>query len=137
MSFGSRGLVACAQNILVADKYGDVLFTYNAMPCRNHLPLIDGGWVEGANPQYILDGTRYGGFEIPLDAEGMPDESFQAEPQRCVIPFEEMPQARTPEEGFVMSTNHDIAEQASTTTSPTTCTTSVVLVPSLSSPYHP
>ena len=106
----TRGLVAYAQNILVADKHGDVLFTpYNAMPCRDHLPLKDGGWVEGADPQYIIDGTRYGGFEIPLTSNGMPDESFQAQPQRCVIPFDEMPQAKTPEEGFVMSANHDIA----------------------------
>ena len=106
----TRGLVAYAQNILVADKYGDILFTpYNAMPCRDHLPIENNRWVIDADPQYILDGTLYGGFEIPLNAEGMPDETFQSDPQRCVIPFDEMPQARSPTSGFVMSANHDIA----------------------------
>lgn len=106
----TKGLVAYAQNVLVADKHGDILFTpYNAMPCRDHLTVENGRWVEGADPQYLIDGTRFGGFTIPLDADGMPDESFQDDPQRCVIPFEDMPQAKSPESGFVMSANHDIA----------------------------
>ena len=52
----TRGLVAYAQNILVADKYGDIVSPYNAMPCET--PTIENSrWVTDADPQYILDGT--------------------------------------------------------------------------------
>ena len=106
----TRHLVAYSQNIVAADAAGSVLYTgYQAVPCRAYLPREDGWWVEGADPNLLLDGTTYGGFTIPLDADLRVDESFADDPYRCVVPFEEYPHAVDPDAGFVQSANNDPA----------------------------
>ncbi len=104
-----RGLVAYSQNIVVADSAGNVFYSgYEAIPCRSYLPRNDDGtWIEGADPRFLLDGTAYAGFEIPLTEDGVVDESFADDPYRCVVPFDEYPQAFNPASGYVITANQD------------------------------
>lgn len=109
----TRRNVAYTQNLAVADEHGDTLYTaYSGYPCRDYL-RPEGettGWAEGGDPLRVLDGTRFGAFEIPLDAEGRPDETAAAgDPYRCLVPAAEWPEARSPERGFVLTANNDIA----------------------------
>ena len=107
----TRGLVAYAQNIVAADSDGGVFYTgYNAVPCRGYLDRdANGEWARDADPRKLLDGTRYGGFRVPLDADGRVDESLGAEdPYACVVPFDAYPQSLDPARGFVLNANNDI-----------------------------
>ncbi|MCC7540116.1 MAG: penicillin acylase family protein, partial [Deltaproteobacteria bacterium] len=104
-----RGLVAYSQNIVAADDSGSVLYSgYQATPCRGYLPRNpDGSWAEGADPTMLLDGTTYGGFEIPV-VDGRVDEGPGAtDPYRCVVPFDQYPHAIDPERGYVLTANND------------------------------
>ncbi|MDP2305548.1 MAG: penicillin acylase family protein [Pseudomonadota bacterium] len=105
----TRYLVAYSQNIGVTDSTGSVLYTgYQAVPCRGYLPRgEDGRWIEGANPMFLIDGTTYGGFQIPVLPDGMVDESQAADPSRCVVPFADYPAALDPVEGYVVNGNND------------------------------
>ncbi|MCB9741374.1 MAG: penicillin acylase family protein, partial [Alphaproteobacteria bacterium] len=104
----SQGLVAYSQNMVVADRSGSVLYTgYQAVPCRSYLPRDAEGWAEGAHPAALLDGTTYGGFTIPISADGKVDESQSSDPYSCVVPLEEYPHAIDPAQGYVLSANTD------------------------------
>jgi penicillin amidase len=84
----TRRLIGYAQNIIVADEHGDVMYTgHHALPCRDELD-----WGPGGNPLQVLDGTRFGGFDVSSG---------------CTIPFEAGPRARSPESGYVLTANHD------------------------------
>ncbi len=109
MHEAARGLVAYSQNIIAADSSGSVWYTgFQAVPCRDYLDRnSDGTWAEGADPTMLLDGTRYGGFTVPLDSEQKVDESFASDPERCMVPHEESPYVIDPEEGWVSSANND------------------------------
>lgn len=104
-----KGLVAYSQNIIVADSQGNVFYSgYEAIPCRSYLPRNDDGtWIEGADPRFLLDGTQYAGFEIPLTEDGLVDESFADDPYRCVVPFDAYPQSFNPASGYVITANQD------------------------------
>lgn len=104
----SRALVAVSQNIVAGDADGNIFYTaYNPTPCRSQLPRTADGWMEGANPRLLLDGTRYGAFTIPL-AGGLPDESAGAsDPSRCLVPFDSTPQSLNPARGYVLTANND------------------------------
>jgi penicillin amidase len=105
----TRDLVAYSLNLVAADKNGDILYTgFQAVPCRTYLERNpDGTWAEGADPNLLLDGMKYGGFTIPLDDKGMVDESQGADPYRCIVPWEEYPHSRDPDQGFLVSANND------------------------------
>lgn len=108
----TRGLVAYAQNIVAADGEGGILYTsFNGMPCRGYLERTpEGEFATGADPRLLLDGTRYGGFTVPVGADGTVDEGPGAsDPYRCVVPFDEWPQARDPQRGYVLTANNDPA----------------------------
>ena len=102
-------LVAYSQNIAAADSSGSVMFTpYQVMPCRAHLAReADGSWSPGAHPGRLLDGTRFGGFALPLTPEGRVDEAAGTEPGTCVVPLAEYPAAIDPAESFVITANND------------------------------
>ncbi|MEC8425725.1 MAG: penicillin acylase family protein, partial [Myxococcota bacterium] len=104
----TRHLVAYSQSLAAGDKHGSILYTgFQALPCRTYLARDESGaFAEGADPTLLIDGTTYGGFEIPVDAEGFPIEG-EADPYRCVIPFEEYPQSMDPASGFVQTANND------------------------------
>jgi penicillin amidase len=104
----SRSLVAVSQNIVAGDADGNVFYTsYNPTPCRSQLPRDAAGWIEGANPRLLLDGTLYGAFTIPL-VNGLPDESAGAsDPSRCLVPFDSTPQSLNPSRGYVLTANND------------------------------
>lgn len=106
----TRKLVAYSQNIVASDKNGDILYTgYQAVPCRGYLPRDpDGSFADGADPMMLIDGTRYGGFTIPVAADASVDESQADDPYACVVPFEEYPQNISPPEGYVLTANNDI-----------------------------
>ncbi|MEQ1502040.1 MAG: penicillin acylase family protein [Myxococcota bacterium] len=107
----TKRLVAYSQNMVASDRNGDILYTgYQAVPCRGYLPRDpDGSFADGADPTGLIDGTTYGGFTIPVDADGLVDESFADDPYRCVVPFDAYPQSVSPSEGFVLTANNDIA----------------------------
>lgn len=105
----SRNLIAYSQNVAAGDKHGNILYTsYHAVPCRGYLPRkADGSFVAGADPRRLLDGTQYGGFEIPM-TDGRVDESASGgDPARCLVPFDSTPQALNPERGYVLTANND------------------------------
>jgi penicillin amidase len=108
MRAASGSLVAYSQNIVAADSSGSVMFLpYQAMPCRAQLRGEDGRWREGAHPGFVIDGTRFVGFELPLRTDGTVDESMAATPTRCVVPAEEYPAAIDPSSGVIVSANND------------------------------
>lgn len=105
----TRGLVALSLNQLAADSAGSVYYSgYQAVPCRGYLPRdTNRNWMQGADPSRILDGTRYGGFHIPVrdllvdEAPGMTD------PYQCVVPFARTPAVIDPTDGFVVTANNE------------------------------
>lgn len=104
----TRDLVAYSLNLVAGDKNGGVLYSaYQAVPCRRYLDRgPDGAWIDGADPNLLLDGTRYGGFTIPI-VDGRVDTSQGDDPYRCVIGWDEYPHSLNPEQGFVVSANND------------------------------
>ncbi len=106
----SRYLIAYSQNMGVADANGSVLYTgYQAVPCRGYLPRDeDGHWITDADPNLLIDGTTYGGFTIPVEADGRVDES-SSDPYACVVPFDEYPTAVDPAQGYIVNANNDPA----------------------------
>ena len=107
MREASRRFVGFGQNVGAADIHGDVWYgSYNALPCRENLRNPDRTWADGGDPRSLLDGTQYGAFEIPLNDEGLPDET---DTENCLIPFEQWPMAISPTEGFIQNANNDVA----------------------------
>src|SRR5690606_38492727 len=60
----TRDLVAYSLNLVAADANGSIFYTgFQAVPFRTYLDRNpDGSWAEGAEPNLLLDGTKYGGF---------------------------------------------------------------------------
>jgi len=105
----SKDFVAYGLQMVVADSTGSILYTtHMPTPCRSYLPRNpDGSFIAGADPRRLLDGTQYGGFEIPADSEGHVDFSQSDDPQRCVVPWAEQPWSLDPAQGFLASSNAD------------------------------
>ncbi len=108
-----RHFIGYGGSMMASDDRGDVLYSaYHAVPCRAHLPRNpDGSWVEGADPRLLIDGTQYGGFSIPLTADGRVDEAAAAAAggAGCVVPEDEWPESLSPARGFVHHANNDPA----------------------------
>lgn len=105
----TRKVIAYSQNFAVGDSHGGILYScYHAVPCRGYLDRLPSGeFAPGANPQQLLDGTRYGGFEIPT-TDGLVDEHASGgDPQRCLVPFDSTPQSINPSRGYVFTANND------------------------------
>lgn len=105
----ARKLIGYSQNIVAGDDQGGILYTsYHAVPCRGYLPRQpDGSYLPGADPTQLLDGTSYGGFEVPI-TNGLIDEAASGgDPQRCLVPFASTPQSVTPARGYVLTANND------------------------------
>lgn len=104
----SRGLVATSLNQVAADSNGNVYYAgWQAVPCRGYLTRNpDRTWARGADPNLLLDGTRFGGFTIPI-TNGVIDETQGADPYRCVVPQDRTPAARNPTRGFVVTANNE------------------------------
>jgi penicillin amidase len=105
-----RRLAVFGSHFNVADTGGRVLDTgYHAVPCRAALARTpEGRWAPGADPTRLLDGTKYGGFEIPFAADGTVDEAAgAADARRCAVPFDDFPAAFDPPGGFVFNANND------------------------------
>lgn len=107
----SKALIGNMLYAAVVDQKGNALFTsYQAVPCRTYLPKDENKqWATGADPTMLLDGTQYGGFTIPSLPSGKVDESKAADPYKCVVPFDETPQAINPDEGYVFNANNQPA----------------------------
>lgn len=108
MRASADSLVAYSQNIVAADSSGSVMYLpYQVMPCRAQLRGDDGRWREGAHPGFVMDGTRFVGFELPLTDEGRLDESVTATPTRCVVPTDAYPAVIDPASGVIVNANND------------------------------
>jgi len=107
MRTAATALVAYSQNVVAGDHEGSVAYLpYQVMPCRRH--LRDGTvWAEGGHPGLVIDGTRFGGFALPLTNEGRVTESSEEPPDRCVVPLDSYPSAVNPTRGFVVTANND------------------------------
>jgi penicillin amidase len=104
-----KNFVGYAQNLVAADRDGNVGYAMNtAIPCREYLPRDpDGNWLDGANPQLLLDGTQYGGFEVPVNEAGNVDLSLAGDdPQKCILPFDVFPRV-VKDNGWVANANND------------------------------
>lgn len=107
-----RHFIGYGGSMMAADAEGSVLYSaYHAVPCRDHLPRDAGTnvWIAGADPRRLIDGTRYGAWSIPLDAQGRVDEAAAAAggPTECAVPFDQWPQALNPARQYVMHANND------------------------------
>lgn len=107
-----RHFIGYGGSMMAADSAGSVLYSaYHAVPCRDYLPRDPGTnrWVPGADPRRLLDGTLYGAWDIPLDAEGRVDEAAVAVggPTACAVPFDDWPQAINPAQQYVHHANND------------------------------
>lgn len=110
-----RRFVAFAQNFVGADSTGAVYYSgFTGTPCRSYLQRTGMGanqrWAPGADPRMLLDGTKYRGFSIPLDAMGRVDDTRgMMDPYQCAIPFDAWPQSIDPERGYTLTANNDLA----------------------------
>lgn len=108
----TKGFIGNMLYSAATDKDGNILFTsYQAVPCRGYLAREgDGSWSTGAHPAMLLDGTTYGGFTIPSNEDGTVNEvPGQDDPYKCVVPFDETPQAVNPDSGYVFNGNNQPA----------------------------
>lgn len=105
----SQDMVAYGLQFIGADSSGSILFTpYMAMPCRNNLPRNpDGSFVEGADPRFLIDGTQYGGFEVPSLEDGRVDFSQTDDPSKCLVSWADQAYTLDPMQGYVASANAD------------------------------
>jgi penicillin amidase len=93
----------------VADVNGDVATTgFHAVPRRAYLRAEDGRFAEGGDPSYLLDATRFPGFEVTLDAE-LRVVTDDPDPRRQMVPFDAWPRSVRPTRGFVVSANNELA----------------------------
>ena len=105
----TRGIVGSGLFSAASDHEGNILFSsYQGVPCRGYLPReSSGAWAPGADPRFLLDGTQFGGFTLPMK-DGVVDEAQGADdPQSCVVPFDAMPQSVNPAQGYVFTANND------------------------------
>ncbi len=107
-----RHFIGYGGSMMAADRDGSVFYSgYHAVPCRDYLPrdATTNVWIEGADPRRLIDGTMYGSWSIPLDAEGRVDEAAAAAggPRSCAVPFDEWPQALDPARQYVHHANND------------------------------
>lgn len=107
-----RHFIGYGGSMMASDADGSIFYSaYHAVPCRDHLPRdpMSNQWIDGADPRRLIDGTMYGAWSIPLDAEGRVDETAAAAggPNNCVVPFEEWPQALNPVRQYTMHANND------------------------------
>nr|MDQ3036101.1 penicillin acylase family protein [Myxococcota bacterium] len=73
-----RHFIGYGGSMMASDADGDVLYSaYHAVPCRAYLPRdpATNRWIAGADPRRLIDGTQYGGWSIPLTADGRVDEA--------------------------------------------------------------
>ncbi len=109
-----RSFVGFAQNFVAADRTGSVYYNgYTGTPCRSHLERVGTGddtrFAPGADPRLLLDGTRYGGFTVPVDADNRVDEAIGlTDPSRCVVPYDRWPHAIDPASGYTLTANNDL-----------------------------
>lgn len=107
-----RYFIGYGGSMMAADVEGSVLYSaYHAVPCRDYLPRdpTTNVWIDGADPRRLIDGTLYGSWSIPLDAEGRVNEDAAASggPRACAVPFDEWPQALNPARQYVHHSNND------------------------------
>ncbi|RLB50826.1 MAG: hypothetical protein DRJ42_18090 [Deltaproteobacteria bacterium] len=107
-----RHFIGYAGSFAAADREGSVMYSgYHAVPCRDYLPRDAGTnvWIAGADPRRLIDGTQYGAWSIPLDAQGRVDEAAAAAggPTACAVPFDQWPQALNPAKQYVHHANND------------------------------
>ncbi|MFO0746052.1 MAG: penicillin acylase family protein [Myxococcota bacterium] len=106
----TKGYIGGALYTAGADRHGNILYaSYQAIPCRGYLGTQGGTTVRvGTDPSMLLDGTVYGGFEIPSGEDGKVDEApGKNDPYKCVVPWERMPRDPTPTSGFIFTANND------------------------------
>ncbi len=107
-----RHFIGYGGAMTAADSTGSVFHSaYHAVPCRSYLPrdASTNVWIEGADPRQLLDGTLYGAWHIPLDAQGRVDETAAASggAAACAVPFDQWPQALDPARQYVHHANND------------------------------
>lgn len=114
-----RHFIGYGGSMVAADADGSVVYSaYHAVPCRDHLRDLSVTdrivWAPGADPRRLIDGTQYGAWKIPLDAEGRVDEEAAATggPTACAVPFDDWPQAVNPARQYVHHANNDPAHIA-------------------------
>lgn len=104
---GHAKLVVFPNNFAVGDRHGNLFNSgYHASPCRAHLPRDGERFSPGADPSRLLDGTRFGAFEVRVTADGLIDESDDSA-SRCVVKHAEFPESVNPDRGYIFTANND------------------------------
>ncbi len=107
----TRTFIGYGGAMTAADRQGSVVHTaYHAIPCRGYLERdASNVWIPGADPRRLLDGTRYGAWHIPLEADGSVDEVAAAAggPEACAVPADRWPEAQDPARQYVHHANND------------------------------
>ncbi|MGE3631025.1 MAG: penicillin acylase family protein [Sandaracinaceae bacterium] len=107
-----RHFIGYGGSMMASDADGSIFYSaYHAVPCRDYLPrdATTNAWLPGADPRMLLDGTQYGAWSIPLDAEGRVDEAAAASggATACAVPFDDWPQALNPARQYAFHANND------------------------------
>ncbi len=108
---GMKGFIGAGLFLAGGDDQGNILYSsYQAVPCRGNLTKNENGigWVDGANPMMLIDGSQYGGFEMPLKENliEIDEDAFDEVNGKCAIPFDQMPMVINPSENFVVTANN-------------------------------
>jgi len=108
-----RNVVNYSAILTVADAEGGIMTNgFVAAPCRTFLPRdADGVPVPGANPQRLIDGTRYPSWEVRIRDDGTIDPAPNDE-RACTIPFEAYPIGRNPGQGYLLNANNEIHDNS-------------------------
>ena len=104
-----RTLMVTGSHFVAIDTAGQIMSTgFHASPCRDQLERTPDGqrFAVGANPQLLLDGSKYGGFKVSLDEFGQPLSGAPGAID-CTVPYQDFPAVESPQEGFVVSANND------------------------------
>ncbi len=105
-----RGLIATSLNYAAADSAGNAFYgAIQGYHCRGYLERnADGSWADGADPNLLLDGSRYGAMTLPVKNNEV-DDTPSDDPYRCAVPYEDIPQVFNPPQGYVVTANNDPA----------------------------
>lgn len=100
-------VVALSQNFIAIDSKGSAMYSaFQGTPCRGHLPRdASGRWLDGADPRYLIDGTRYAGFTLPANADGTLIHG--GEGSSCILSYDQVPHSRDPAQGYLFTANND------------------------------
>jgi penicillin amidase len=106
-----RRLAVFGSHFVAGDSDGNIVSTgYHASPCRTDFEKTEDGrrFMASSDPQLVIDGTRFGGFELRYNEDGTVDDAPD-DPAACMHGFDAFPHGVNPEAGYMSNGNNDPA----------------------------